>query len=69
MTLAERVRLCRTCRQHEAIADGGECADCTNAFLRRTRPERIRTFEPEWLRRSRRTSTGLAKDLTGDVVL
>jgi len=39
-------RLCATCQRHEAIRDGRDCADCTNAFLRATRPAALR--EPAW---------------------
>lgn len=50
MTLAERihgVRLCSDCHRNPALPESGQCRNCFDAFLRRTRPDAVR--EAAWL--------------------
>lgn len=46
-------RLCATCRKHEVVKDGRECADCLNTTLRETRPQALRVVSP-WVQRALR---------------
>lgn len=65
-------RLCATCRRHEVILDGRECAECNNAFLRATRPAALRepAWSPQWMRRiadpvGMGATSSVARDWTG----